>query len=472
MTRNGQKTSGSSWLQKRRRRQKGREEEADAADEEEDKGELPDIVAQHRVLSYFGEGLTETEAFRVMVALKRLLDREPLAKIRFWGKIFGIRRNYYVAEAKIDESRVPEKEAADEEPAEQTGKPPESIYQVLNAYRAKETPRIAAEDAKGVNEFKYYVATSDDLSEWVQLPDVLPSHINAARLITKFMTGHLDAPVECHPPFPGVERHYLRAQIARISHATIVAPKDIFQTEQPEEEEDEDGNKKPKRFEVKPYEEVPPLNPTEAPDGEDAEAVAPLSMWFYGYKYDELLEAKNWAHLRLQILKEGRATKYKPEDEEPDPDADEDGAAQPEDNEFVNPFLADLGHDRPLRFEGHSKENFHAWSLRKAFHHESSTTRTYIARSLLWPGAMCYAEVEDNKPGARFESVYVGSGVKNLCGRVYAPTLPPTPCTEFPTVGLRLQKDCTRDDELEFEPLPPAPKAKAEEGEEGADEDQ
>ena len=156
----------------------GEEPEEDAA--EEDKGELPDVVAEQQLFQSFGEGLSEAASFRIFVALKRLLDKEPLAKVRFWGKILGTQKDYYICEAKIDEARVPEKDEAEEEQPEQVGKPAETIYQALNTYRAKEAPKVLAEDAKGVNEFKYYVATSDDLTSWVQLPDVLPSQIVAA----------------------------------------------------------------------------------------------------------------------------------------------------------------------------------------------------------------------------------------------------------------------------------------------------
>ena len=64
------------------------EEEPEAEEEaEEDKGELADVVSEQNIFNRLGEGLAEEEAFRVTVALKRLLDKEPLAKARFWGKI-------------------------------------------------------------------------------------------------------------------------------------------------------------------------------------------------------------------------------------------------------------------------------------------------------------------------------------------------------------------------------------------------
>lgn len=452
---------------------KSTEEEDEAPEEEtEDKGELADVVSEQQVFQRVGEGLSESESFRVAVALKRLLDKEPLAKARFWGKIFGSRRDYFIAETKIDENRVPEKEDNQEEPPEIVGKAPETIYQALNTYGAREATKAQPEEAgKGVNENRFYVATSDDLTEWVLLPDVRPEHIAAARLIHKGFTGDLNAVIDTHPQFPGLEKHYLRAQIARISQGCTVAPKDVFVTEGAveEEEEDDEGNKKPRRFEVKAYEELPPLNPQEPPDGEDAEAIAPVKSWFYGYKADELLEGKSWVHIAHTLLGEGRCSKFKPEEEEPQEDEEEEGAV-PDNTELIHPFLCEISNDASLAFEGHSRASFPAWTFRKAYRNESSTTRTYLARSTLWPGALAYAVAEDEKPGAQFQNLYIGSGLKSLKGEVFAPRLPPRTMVEFPSGGMKLMKDCTYDDELEFAPLPPPPVVKGDDEEEQEDE--
>ena len=45
-----------------------------------------------------------------------------------------------------------------------------------------------------------------------------------ARAIRRFLTGDLEAPVKGHPPFPGKEANYVRALIALISAATVLAP--------------------------------------------------------------------------------------------------------------------------------------------------------------------------------------------------------------------------------------------------------
>ena len=230
------------------------EEEAEPEPEEtEDKGELADIVAEQSTFNLLGIGLSESEAYRVTVSLKRMMDKENVKLVRFWGKVFALQGVYYISETEVDTDREPEEaeaeaEAEDEEGA---GKGPETILNVLKTAPGATHVSLPTEPANqpGVNKFRYWVTT--DLTKWTRLPDVKPAHIQAARRIKKvsfflsrergvvhllnflqkfskknntvqLFTGDLAAPVLCHPPFPGSEQEYLRAQIARISHGCKV----------------------------------------------------------------------------------------------------------------------------------------------------------------------------------------------------------------------------------------------------------
>lgn len=51
------------------------------------------------------------------------------------------------------------------------------------------------------------------------------------------LTGNLNAEVITNPPFPGSERHFLRAQLARIFVGTALHPKGLFNMEAINEEE-------------------------------------------------------------------------------------------------------------------------------------------------------------------------------------------------------------------------------------------
>jgi hypothetical protein len=88
----------------------------------------------------------------------------------------------------------------------------------------------------GVNKLVYWV-TDDVLSDWVQLPDAVPHHINQSRFIKHKFTGDLNTAIDTNPPFHGKERHLLRAQIARITHATAIIPKDLYKTQEENDRE-------------------------------------------------------------------------------------------------------------------------------------------------------------------------------------------------------------------------------------------
>lgn len=51
-------------------------------------------------------------------------------------------------------------------------------------------------------------------------------------MIKHICTGNLNASIDSNPPFPGKERHFLRAQIARITHATVIVPKGLLEVDE------------------------------------------------------------------------------------------------------------------------------------------------------------------------------------------------------------------------------------------------
>ncbi len=84
---------------------------------------------------------------------------------------------------------------------------------------------------EGVNKLVYWVA-DDILEDWIQLPDVKPEQIMVAKLMKYIFTGNLNAEINSTPPFPGKERHLLRAQLARITHATSIIPKGLLEVDE------------------------------------------------------------------------------------------------------------------------------------------------------------------------------------------------------------------------------------------------
>jgi radial spoke head protein 4/6 len=92
----------------------------------------------------------------------------------------------------------------------------------------------------GTNRYSYFVTNSPGIP-WTKLSDLTPAMIVGARKIRSFFTGCLSSPVRGYPPYPGLEKDYLRAQIARITATTHISPTGFyilsdFAEEQEEEE--------------------------------------------------------------------------------------------------------------------------------------------------------------------------------------------------------------------------------------------
>ena len=92
-----------------------------------------------------------------------------------------------------------------------------------------------------------------------------------SRLLKHVFTGNLNATIDSCPPFPGKERHLLRAQLARIQHASEICPKGLFEIDEETQEE-------------KPVEEPPAVG------------------------VEELKSLEAWGHRHPIILKAGRCT--------------------------------------------------------------------------------------------------------------------------------------------------------------------
>ena len=100
--------------------------------------------------------------------------------MRFWGKLFGRQQDLWIVEGVLD--------SAEEDKLEK-----------------EQEPR-----GQGVNKLVYWV-TTNLLDDWIQLPDAKPQHIAAAKKIKYVITGDLNAQIDSNPPFPGKERHFIRA---------------------------------------------------------------------------------------------------------------------------------------------------------------------------------------------------------------------------------------------------------------------
>ncbi|XP_036381583.1 radial spoke head protein 6 homolog A [Megalops cyprinoides] len=382
----------------------------DEAETEEELVEtpLPNVAELSFYLEQAGVGLGREETQRISLALKQLVDTQPLQRCRFWGKILGTEGNYLVAEVEYREGEEEEEGSAQEEGAEEDakeggdndeGEEEEEAQEIdpLPISTYKPPPVVPKEENRtGVNKFTYFVCREPGLP-WVRLPAVTPAQITAARQIRHFFTGNLDAAIVAYPPFPGNEANYLRAQIARISAGTQVSPLGFYQFGEEEGEEEEETARD--SFE-------------ENPD-------------FEGIPVPEMVDSlSNWVHHIQHILQQGRCVwvnlAEKPEEdfeEEAEEEEKEEEPDEPE-PEVGPPLLTPLSEDAEIN-------NTPPWNSRMS----STLIPQYavaVLRSNLWPGAYAYAT------GKKFENIYIGWGLK-FVGEGYTPPVPPAPQHEYPS---------------------------------------
>jgi radial spoke head protein 4A len=124
-------------------------------------------------------------------------------RLRFFGKIRDTENDYYIAEGELEGGGEEEGEEGVEKPAD------------------------FEPNGTGVNKCTYWVSHSS-FGKWTKLPDLSPKDIRASRDIKVLFTGNLERTIHTNPFFFGLEKNYLRAQIARISHATSLAPSGLF----------------------------------------------------------------------------------------------------------------------------------------------------------------------------------------------------------------------------------------------------
>ncbi|CAL8103283.1 unnamed protein product [Calicophoron daubneyi] len=287
-------------------------------DDDDEIARLQNLGQTSFLVEQAGVGLGRTEMMRIWLSIRKLsLKLTTVVKLRFWGKILGIGRPYYIAEgefeagadpddgvpAPYDQWRpFPEKEPAQEEVPQETSEHSEVEFDTRTEEEKKlaearkalmenlpknkwcpRTPIPPEPRGRGTNRWDYFACTNLGTDEWFRLPPARPEHIYHARYIRRFFTGKPDAPVARSPgalgDFPGLEVHLLRAQIARITAATWISPAGLYEID--EEAEIEEGEQPETLMEVEEFE--PP-------------------------QFEELLDQANWQHTRPYILPQGRCS--------------------------------------------------------------------------------------------------------------------------------------------------------------------
>jgi hypothetical protein len=336
-------------------------------------GAVQNFLEDAAMLRWAGVGFSQQESYHIGVSLRKLAaDTPSIESLRVWGKVLGTDADYLVAEGVLKSSpKVPD---APERPPTLPDSPEFDVE-----------PR-----GDGANTFTYWVSAGG-CAPWTRLPACRASHVVSSRSIRHILTGNLEAPVLSMPWFPGKERHFLRAQIARISATCTLATAGWY-------EPDEDAGA-----------------------GKIKEAEGALES-FPGP--DVLATEAGWVHRMPCLNKIGRCSF-------PDVDAlttaelinEKQAAAinaqieaEGDPKGLLTGIEGDLAEVKPDGDEG----NVAAWSFKvfgdKGIYKFGDADRTHqvtAARSMIWPGATAVAQ------GTKFANIYIGYAMK--CGTLVPP---------------------------------------------------
>lgn len=347
------------------------EEEGGDVPEVASVGYVADLLAHSKIWQWAGIGFGEQETYRLQKSLKTLAGKVGASSLTFFGKITGTERDYYIAEGQVE--------------AEEEGEGQEQDAD----FEPKGT---------GVNKFTYFVS-SNSLSEWTKLPDLTPKQVLASRQVKVLFSGNLDRQIFTNPYFDGQEKHYLRAQIARIAHSTTLIPKGIMRPVEDSETRDIEDN---------------------TPD--EGEIVMPNT--------SQMKNLNMWVHGTKNILKNGTTSLKQPEAPEGE-EWDEDRTNLEMKSLLASdpyaPLLSPISDDAKIAVSKTLQQN--AWTVRimgDATEYQSEqapkkavSNGVAVVRSLQWPGAYSFYSNGKNM------QLYVGNGHKYEQHVTFYPVDPP-----------------------------------------------
>ena len=159
---------------------------------------MEDILAQSKLFEWGGVSFSEEEWYKIRLAMKKILIENDCEFLRFFGKIYGIKSDYYI------------------------------IQGTLKTYPMRNPPEhVESRGNEGINRFTFWVSNSI-LESWYELPDITHEQIVASRRFKYHLTGDLNSKVKSFISFPGKEMHLLKCQIVRILHSSCIVPKGYY----------------------------------------------------------------------------------------------------------------------------------------------------------------------------------------------------------------------------------------------------
>lgn len=161
---------------------------------------MEDLFSFARIFEWGGVSFSDDEWYKIQLAMKKILISNNCSYLRFFGKIFGTKSDYYILQG------------------------------IQKQYPMQNPPvHVETRGNEGINRYTFWVSNSI-LESWHELPDITHEQLQASRLFKYHLTGDLNAKVKAFRPFPGKEMHLLKCQIVRILHSSNIVPSGYLKT--------------------------------------------------------------------------------------------------------------------------------------------------------------------------------------------------------------------------------------------------
>lgn len=247
----------------------------------------------------------------------------------------------------------------------------------------------------GVNTYAYWVSCHP-AGPWEALDDLEPVDLAASRTFKVAFTGDLDRDIVTNPYYFKKERHYLRAQIARITQTCKLMPAGTYRTKEDD-----------------------PLDVEENIPEEGDNPVAPVPTT------DQMCSLSSWVHFGQNILQCNRLKHMELNPETTELKEGEELEDVMKRVVAADPFEARL---KPITQDKGCKGNYPAWVLRnfgdkdsyRAANpaHANMQYGVVVVKSTIWPGALSYFWK------GTWGDIYIGDGHKHE-DKTYFPIEPP-----------------------------------------------
>ncbi|MEN2499398.1 MAG: Radial spoke head protein 4 A, partial [Marteilia pararefringens] len=144
-----------------------------------------DLIEDMHNFRRVGVGISEAESAKVWISMRILAEKYGhfTKSVRFWGKIYGTIKNYYILELDkeiVEGSEEPEDDNIDLEDINKENNeaildPSDSSSNNIansKAQKVKSKVKVPKEINSGTNKFIYFFSNDPSLNDWRKLPDV------------------------------------------------------------------------------------------------------------------------------------------------------------------------------------------------------------------------------------------------------------------------------------------------------------